>query len=118
MAMGNHLRLYASSRPWKIFKLLPPSMAYLCHTKKYTQHRDSDERAPSTAEEFRRVAEEKLKSKEAEEKSKEAEQGLANRVIDKTDDGTEEAVRRDGNLESVKKRHEQHEENFDYRRRG
>ncbi|XP_030523828.1 uncharacterized protein LOC115736325 [Rhodamnia argentea] len=115
MAVGNHLRLYASSRPWKkIFNPLAPSLAYLCHTKKYTQHRDSDERerAPSTAEEFRRVAEDKLKEAE-EDKLKEAEQGVASQVFNKTYDGTEEAVPGGGDLESVKKRYEQQEENAD-----
>ncbi|KAI6690584.1 hypothetical protein NL676_027412 [Syzygium grande] len=125
MAVGNHLRLYASSRPWKIFEPLAPSMAYLCHTEKYTQHNDSnndghggglEERAPSTAEEFKRVAEEKLK--EAEDKLKEAEQGVASQVFDKTYDGAEEAVLGDANPESAKKRYEQHEENADSRRRG
>ncbi|KAK3427219.1 hypothetical protein EUGRSUZ_F03493 [Eucalyptus grandis] len=124
MAVGNHLRLCASSRPWKkIFTPLAPSMAYLRHAKRYTQRDDSEdghggleERAPSTAEEFKRVAEEKVK--EAEEKLKEAEQGVASQVFDKTYDGTEEAVLGDANPESVKKRYEQHEENADYRRRG
>lgn len=47
------------------------------------------ERAPSTAEEFRRVAEEKRK---AEEKPKVAEQGVASQTADKAYDGTEEAI--------------------------
>ncbi|KAF8017404.1 hypothetical protein BT93_H2544 [Corymbia citriodora subsp. variegata] len=124
MAAVNHLRLCASSRPWrKIFTPLAPSTVYLCHAKKYTQHDDSEDghggsedRAPSTAREFKRVAEEKLK--EAGDKLKEAEQGVASQVFDKTYDGAEEAVLGDANPEAAKRRYERHEENADYRRRG
>lgn len=58
-----------------------------------------EERAPSTAEEFKRAAEQKLR---------EAEQGVASQVSDKAyDDGTEEATLG----EATEKRYMEHEDN-------
>lgn len=69
------------------------------------------ERAPSMAEEFKRVAEEKLR---------EAEQGVAGQTVEKTHDGTEEAVSADPKVESLKKRYKEkeHEGNVDRCRTG
>ncbi|EXB63277.1 hypothetical protein L484_012467 [Morus notabilis] len=61
-----------------------------------------EERAPSTAEEFKRAAEQKLR---------EAEQGVASQVSDKACDGTEEATLGEANLEKVEKRYMEHEDN-------
>ncbi|CAN6557799.1 unnamed protein product [Malus baccata var. baccata] len=71
-------------------------------------HTGIEERAPSTAEEFKRVAEEKLKV---------VEQGVAGQTADKANDGTEEAILGDSNVESVKNRYKEHEPGADYRRR-
>ncbi|XP_047169557.1 uncharacterized protein LOC124838083 isoform X1 [Vigna umbellata] len=56
-----------------------------------------EERAPSTAEEFERVAEEK--------KAKEAKKGVASQSLGKAIDGAEEAVIGKQNVESVKNRY-------------
>lgn len=64
-----------------------------------------EERAPSTAEEFERVAEEK---------AREAQKGTASETAGKTYEGTEEATK----VGSVKNRQEDHESGTDYRRRG
>ncbi|CAN6560604.1 unnamed protein product [Malus baccata var. baccata] len=69
---------------------------------------DIEERAPSMAEEFKRMAEEKLKA---------AEQGLASQTVDKTYDGTEETTLGDSNVHSVKNRYKEHEPGADYKRR-
>ncbi|KAL6584058.1 hypothetical protein OROMI_003347 [Orobanche minor] len=64
-----------------------------------------EERAPSTAEEFKRVAEEK---------TKEAQQGVASQTVEKA----EEAIGGDSKVESVKNRYKQHEPGSDYHKRG
>lgn len=64
-------------------------------------HPERHERAPSTAEEFKRVAEEKLRAASV-----------------KGYDGAEEATVGDSNVDSVKNRFEEHEQGADYRRRG
>ena len=67
------------------------------------------ERAPSTAEEFKKIAEEKIR---------EAQQGVASQTAEKVYDGTEEATLGDSDdLQSAKRRYEEHEEGADYRRR-
>ncbi|KAI4306134.1 hypothetical protein L6164_029438 [Bauhinia variegata] len=66
------------------------------------------ERAPSTAEEFERVAEEK---------AKEANQGIASQTTDEASDVGEETTG-DSKVESVKERYKEHEPGADYRRRG
>lgn len=68
-------------------------------------------RAPSTAEEFKRVAEEKLRE------LREAEQSVASQTFEKTYDATEEAALGDGKPESVKERYKHHEPGADYRQR-
>lgn len=70
-----------------------------------------EERAPSTAEEFERVAEEKQKLKAAE-------QGVSSQTGDKLNDVAEEATIGESKVEAVKKRFEKHEEGVDYRRTG
>ncbi|KAH0987553.1 hypothetical protein GBA52_014730 [Prunus armeniaca] len=89
-----------------------------CHNQRYhssqvskgehSSHTNIEERAPSTAEEFKRVAEEKLKK---------AEQGVASQTADKTCDATEETTLGDSSVDSVKNRYKQHEPGADYRRR-
>ncbi|ONI13431.1 hypothetical protein PRUPE_4G221600 [Prunus persica] len=90
-----------------------------CHNQRYqssqvskgehSSHMNIEERAPSTAEEFKRVAEEKLKK---------AEQGVASQTADKTCDATEETTLGDSSVDSVKNRFKQHEPGAaDYRRR-
>ncbi|QCD78275.1 hypothetical protein DEO72_LG1g1907 [Vigna unguiculata] len=56
-----------------------------------------EERAPSTAEEFERVAEEK--------KAKEAQKGVASQTLGKAIDGAEEAAIGKPKVESVKNRY-------------
>ncbi|XP_004294444.1 PREDICTED: uncharacterized protein LOC101302338 [Fragaria vesca subsp. vesca] len=68
-------------------------------------------RAPSTAEEFKRVAEEKLRE------LREAEQSVASQTFEKTYDATEEAALGDGKPESVKERYKHHEPGADCRKR-
>ncbi|XP_021807784.1 uncharacterized protein LOC110751595 [Prunus avium] len=89
-----------------------------CHNQRYHSSQVSkgehssriniEERAPSTAEEFKRVAEEKLKK---------AEQGVASQTVDKACDVTEETTLGDSSVDSVKNRYKQHEPGADYRRR-
>ena len=68
-----------------------------------------EERAPSTAEEFQRVAEEKAKV---------AQQGVASETDDKAHDGAEEAtIGNSKGEESVENRYKEHEPGADYRRK-
>lgn len=68
-----------------------------------------EERAPSTAEAFKKIAEEKIR---------EAQQGVASQTAEKVFDGTEAATLADSDdLQSVNRRYEEHEEGADYRRR-
>ena len=76
--------------------------------RKDNHSRVDEDRAPSTAEEFQRVAEEKAK----------AQQSIANQTVDKTYDGTKEATVGDSKVESVKNRYKEHEPGADYRVRG
>ncbi|XP_048235137.1 uncharacterized protein LOC8287627 isoform X2 [Ricinus communis] len=93
------------------------------NTKRYTHaenqgHRGVEEKAPSLADEFRRVAEEKAKAEEKTEQV--ADQGIASQTSDKTSDGAEEAAtvgRGGGDTEAVKGRYKGHEPGADYRRR-
>ncbi|KAK7305161.1 hypothetical protein VNO77_43061 [Canavalia gladiata] len=62
------------------------------------QSRLMEERAPSTAEEFERVAEEKAK----------AQKGVASQTLDKASDAAEEATIGNSNVESVKNRYKEH----------
>ncbi|XP_027343777.1 uncharacterized protein LOC113856240 [Abrus precatorius] len=64
-----------------------------------------EERAPSTAEEFERVAEEKAK-----------EAGVASQTLGKTIDAAEEATIGNSKAESVKNRFKEHES--DYHKKG
>ncbi|XP_028769278.1 uncharacterized protein LOC114733928 [Neltuma alba] len=68
-----------------------------------------EERAPSTAEEFQRVAEEK---------ARESKEGIASQTTERTYDAAEEAARVDSNVGSVKNRYKEHEPDTDYRRTG
>ena len=77
--------------------------------QRYTQ----EERAPSLAEEFKRVAEEKAKADHAEN-----DQVAASQTSDKAGDATQEAVKSDSNLQDVKSKYEEHEAGSDYRKRG
>lgn len=80
-------------------------------TSKENGHADEliEERAPSTAEEFKKMAEEKLRD---------AQQGVASQTAEKVYDATEEATLGDSDdLQSVKRRYEEHEEGADYRRK-
>nr|POE81695.1 hypothetical protein CFP56_28159 [Quercus suber] len=106
---GNLFPLNTSLRPF----LAKPLRACVyqsikCYTQasKNNDPRDFiEERASSTAEEFKKIAEEKLR---------EAQQGVAEKVYD----GTEEATLGDKNQESVKNRYKEHERGADYRKRG
>lgn len=69
-----------------------------------------EERAPSTAEEFERVAEEK---------ERKAKQGIASQTTDKAcDAAADEASMADSNVGSVKNKYKEHEPSSDYRRTG
>lgn len=69
-----------------------------------------EERAPSIAEEFKRVAEEKARETD--------EQVVASQTVNKTYDGAEEAIQGNSRVESVKERYKEHESGSDYNRRG
>jgi hypothetical protein len=71
-------------------------------------HEFIEERAPSTAEEFKKMAEEKLRQ---------AQQGVASQTAEKVYHAAEEATLGDSDLQSVKHRYEEHEHGGDYRRR-
>ncbi|KAM5585476.1 hypothetical protein ABKV19_004724 [Rosa sericea] len=86
----------------------PPNQFGRCYSGSHGQGKQEITRAPSTAEEFKRVAEEKLK---------EAKQGVASQTFEKTYDGMEEATVGDGKVESVKERYKQHKPGADYRGR-
>ncbi|KAL5735863.1 hypothetical protein ACOSP7_030324 [Xanthoceras sorbifolium] len=77
-------------------------------TREHSSH-DVEERAPSTAKEFKRVAEEKLR---------ELKKGMANQTSEKVYDGAEEATIGDSNVDSIENRFKKQEEGADYRRRG
>ena len=86
-------------------------MFFQCYTQASKNNDPRDfikERAPSTAEEFKKIAE----------KLREAQQGMASQVAEKVYDGTEEATLDDKNQESVKNRYKEHERGADYRKRG
>ncbi|XP_050370684.1 uncharacterized protein LOC126788711 [Argentina anserina] len=114
--MRSHLLIPSSSSRSLFFRSLltsqsscpPPNQFGRCYSGSHGQGEQEMTRAPSTAEEFKRVAEEKLKQ---------AEQGLANQTFDKTSDGTEEAAIDDSKHESVKEKYKQHESGADYRKR-
>ncbi|KAJ1441327.1 hypothetical protein SESBI_01468 [Sesbania bispinosa] len=104
--------LHASSRS----SFLKPSRPFFYNPiKNYGQASEGkhsrlmEERAPSTAEEFQRVAEEKAKV---------TQQVVASQTVDKTYDGAEEATKSNSKVESVKNRYKEHEPGSDYSRRG
>ncbi|WCJ32978.1 hypothetical protein M5689_014368 [Euphorbia peplus] len=86
------------------------------NTKRYSKSEDGGggekERAPSLAQEFRRVEEEKA----ADHDQHEQEQGLASQTVDKAYDGADEAVHDDGDVHSVKDKFKEHEPAANYRR--
>ncbi|KAF7815871.1 uncharacterized protein G2W53_029840 [Senna tora] len=111
MAASQFLTLLHASSRSSIPK--PTSPFFYNPIKKFgemSKGRLVEERAPSTAEEFERVAEEK--AKEA------AKQGVASQTTDKTFDGAGEAAMGDSKVGSVKNRHKEHESQADYRRKG
>ncbi|KAA8523640.1 hypothetical protein F0562_010063 [Nyssa sinensis] len=99
--MGSHLlHLYISSRASLINRLAAyfpkPIMRYYSESRKENNgHIGVEERAPSTAEEFERVAEEK------------ARQGIVSQTVEKAYDGAEEATLGDSKVESVQERHKE-----------
>ncbi|XP_011095335.1 uncharacterized protein LOC105174823 isoform X1 [Sesamum indicum] len=101
--MGGHLlSLYSSSQASRIKRLTATLPISICRvrTNRYSEGKQESintvhggvdqERAPSTAQEFKRVAEEK------------ARQGFASQTVEKAQDGAEEAVVGDSTFESVK----------------
>ncbi|KAK4850360.1 hypothetical protein QYF36_006079 [Acer negundo] len=74
-----------------------PFKRYSKESGKQSSRHDVEERAPSTAEEFKRVAEEMLRA---------AKQGVASQTSEKLYDGAEEATIGDSKVDSIKK-HEQ-----------
>ena len=105
MAGAQFLNLFNSSSRSSLVK---PSRPLLYNPiKNYGQaskgkhSRLMEERAPSTAEEFERVAEEK--------KAKEAQKGVASQSLGKAIDGAEEASIGKSKVESVKNRYKGHE---------
>ncbi|KAL2245349.1 uncharacterized protein LOC105174823 isoform X2 [Sesamum indicum] len=97
--MGGHLlSLYSSSQASRIKRLTATLPISIC--RRYSEGKQESintvhggvdqERAPSTAQEFKRVAEEK------------ARQGFASQTVEKAQDGAEEAVVGDSTFESVK----------------
>ncbi|KAK2639817.1 hypothetical protein Ddye_027612 [Dipteronia dyeriana] len=87
-----------------------PLIAYVYKPfKRYSKESRScshnvEERAPSTAEEFKRVAEEKLRA---------AKQGVASQTSEKLYDGAEEATIGDSKSDSIKNRIKEHEQGAD-----
>ncbi|KAG2682369.1 hypothetical protein I3760_11G188100 [Carya illinoinensis] len=114
--MGGHLFPMINTSLRSSVFLAKPLTAYVYKSvKSYSQAsckeshiRESadQERAPSTALEFKKIAEEKLR---------ETEQGVASQTAF---DAMEEATLGDTKLESVKRRSEEHDDGADYRRRG
>nr|AFK35033.1 unknown [Lotus japonicus] len=103
--------LHTSSRS----SLVKPSRPFFYNPiKNYGQEnkgkngRLMEERAPSTAEEFLRVAEEK---------AKESQQGVASQTVEKAVDGAEEAILGDSKVESAKNRNKEHEPGSDYHKK-
>ncbi|KAL0399274.1 UNVERIFIED_CONTAM: hypothetical protein Sradi_2270700 [Sesamum radiatum] len=107
--MGGHLllSLYSSSQASRIKRLTATLPFSICCRRYYSEGKQESihtaggqggvdqERAPSTAEEFKRVAEEK------------ARQGFASQTVEKAQDGAEEAVVGDSTFESVKEAHKE-----------
>ncbi|KAK7287565.1 hypothetical protein RIF29_00846 [Crotalaria pallida] len=111
MAGGNFLTLLHTTSRSSIFSPARPffynPIKNYGEANKGNHGRLTEERAPSTAEEFDRVAEEK---------AKETEKGVASQTVHKAYDGAEEAIG-GPNAESVKDRYKEHEPKADYRKR-
>ncbi|KAL5802402.1 hypothetical protein ACOSQ4_030707 [Xanthoceras sorbifolium] len=88
--------------------LYKPFKRYSQGTREHSSH-DVEERAPSTAKEFKRVAEEKLR---------ELKKGMASQTSEKVYDGAEEATIGDSNVDSIENRFKKQEEGADNRKRG
>ncbi|CAK9163905.1 unnamed protein product [Ilex paraguariensis] len=97
--MGCHVMfLYHSSRASLILRLpayLPQSIMRYSQARKENNGHGMEEKAPSTAEEFKRVAEEK------------AHQGVTNQTVEKAEEAFEEATVGDSKVESVKERYKE-----------
>ncbi|KAK0601951.1 hypothetical protein LWI29_028982 [Acer saccharum] len=78
-----------------------PFKRYSKESRKQSSSHDVEERAPSTAEEFKRVAEEKLRA---------AKQGVASQTSEKLYDGAEEATIGDSKVDSIKNSIKEHEQ--------
>ena len=75
-----------------------------------------EEKAPSLADEFRRVAKEKAKADETSHAAED--EGIASQTSDKTFNGADEAAAGRGDTEAVKQRIEERETGADYHKRG
>ncbi|KAL2476245.1 Uncharacterized protein Adt_36981 [Abeliophyllum distichum] len=97
--MGGHiLSLYSSQQASTMKRLtayVPMSIRRFGHGNKDKNRHGTEERAPSIAEEFERVAEEKSR------------QGFARHTVDKAQDSTEEAAIGDSTVESLKERYKE-----------
>ncbi|CAA2960401.1 Hypothetical predicted protein [Olea europaea subsp. europaea] len=91
--MGSHiLSLYTSSQASKMKRLT----AYVpMNISRFGHWHGTEERAPSTAEEFKRVAEEKSRRE------------VTSQTVEEAQDGVEEATVGDSELESVKERYKE-----------
>ncbi|KAL2496170.1 uncharacterized protein Fot_39927 [Forsythia ovata] len=97
--MGSHiLSLYSlqqASTMKRLTAYVPMSIRRFGHGNKDKNGHGTEERAPSTAKEFERVAEEKSR------------QGFASQTVEKAQDSTEEAAMGDSSVESVKERYKE-----------
>ncbi|KAJ9182617.1 hypothetical protein P3X46_006593 [Hevea brasiliensis] len=118
--MGRRLLLFCNLS-WPLMPARPSKPFLYSPIKGYNQYNTQshgqgvEERAPSLADEFRRVAEEKAKAQET---THVVDQGGASQTAEKTSDGLEEASSGDGDIQSVQERYKEHEPGADYRRRG
>lgn len=105
--MGGHRLLYYTAVRWPLVKPFQfTSTLFSSPTKGYSKQGEKGsgpgvgERAPSTAEEFKRVAEEK------------ARQGVVSQTVDKAEDAVKETVMGDSNPDNVKEKYKQPSEDI------
>ncbi|KAK4771136.1 hypothetical protein SAY87_031668 [Trapa incisa] len=107
---GGRVIFWSLIRPRLVFRSSSCGPSAYCSSMRCSHQDHVEERAPSTAEEFERMAEERLRES--------GQQGVAGQTVEKAHDGTEETVSADPNIESVKNRQKEHEETDNHARTG
>ncbi|CAI9756960.1 unnamed protein product [Fraxinus pennsylvanica] len=87
--MGSHILSSQASTMKRLTAYVPMSV------RRFSNWHGTEEKAPSIADEFKRVAEEKSR------------QGVASQTVEKAQDGIEEATMDDSKVESVKERYKE-----------